>query len=444
MAKKAKIFVIIGNSAAGLSAIGSLRQYDKTSRVIMISKEPHRPYSRCLLSYYLAGEIAKDRIWIVREDYYKRNGVTPITGVEVSSVDPSNKQVKLSGGRKIGYDNLLIASGASAKLAKVKGVEKKGVFVLRTLDDAEGIIAMLPQVKQVAVLGGGLIGMKAAYALRRRGLKVRVVVKSSHIFSQMLDEESSDMMREHLAKKGIEISTGLEAVTIDGDEQVKGVELDDSSRIECQLVIIGKGVSPNIDFAKRQVASNVGILADENLATNKPGIYAAGDVAETFDLFERKKTVNAIWPAAIRQGKIAALNMLGKTDHYEGSYGMNSVDFFDLPVISFGLTEAPDDSFEELIQADFNRSIYRKVIVKDDRIFGGIFVNDIARHGILLHLGLQRVDISDIKSILVDEYFDYGKVMPLIKRQMENFIRSEYKDTVAAYAPHPFPLLREP
>ena len=435
--KNSNTIVVIGNSTAGLSAIDTIRQYDKRSRIVMISKEPHRPYSRCLLSYYLAGEIGKDRIWIRQKDYYKRNGIEPITGVEVESIDPSKNKIGLSGGKKVSYDRLLIASGAAAKFAKITGVDKKGVFVLRTLDDAQDIIAMLPGVKRVAVLGGGLIGMKAAYALSRRRLKVHVIVKSSHIFSQMLDRESSDIMREHLVKNGIEISTGLEAVRIDGDERVKGIELDDGNRLDCQLVIIGKGVSPNIGFAKGAIAANTGILTDERMAADKPGIYAAGDVSETFDLFERKRAINAIWPAAVRQGRIAALNMAVETAHYEGSYGMNSVDFFDLPVISFGLISPPDSTFEELIQADFNRSIYRKVIVKDDRIFGGIFINDIARHGILLHLGLQRVDISDIKSILVDEYFDYGRVIPLIKRQTENFIRPEYKDTVFTYNPQP-------
>ena len=433
--RMSRSFVIIGNSAAGLSAIDTIRASDKSANVTVISKEAHQPYSRCLLSYYLAGEIGKDRLWIRPKDYYESGKIERFIGVSVTKVDPVNKSVVLSDGKALSYDKLLIESGASAKTVKIKGSDKKGVFVLRTLDDAEEIISMLPSVKQAIVLGGGLIGMKAAYSLKVRGIKVHVIVKSSHIFSQMLDRESSDIIRQHMENNGIRISTGLEAVSIEGKDKVEAVLLDDGNRLECQLIIIGKGVAPNIDFVKGALKTAGGILVDEHLASSDPDIYAAGDVAETTDIFEGRKAVNAIWPAAVRQGKIAARNMVGEGSLYEGSYGMNSVDFFDLPMISFGIIKPPDESYEELIQADPGRNIYRKVIVKDDRVFGGIFINDIARHGIILHLALQRVDITDIKSLLVDEYFDYGKVIPLVRRQTENFVRPEYKDTVFTYDP---------
>lgn len=460
--KKDNTYVIVGNSAAGLSAIESIRRVDKSSNIINISREPHRPYSRCLLSYYLAGQYDKDILWIRPEDYYKKYDVEPLLNTAVEKVD-SKKKIIAVDGKKIDFDKLLIATGASAKSIKINGSDKKGVFVLRTLEDAAGILNMLPHVKKACVLGGGLIGMRAAYALKKRGVKVHVIVKSTHIFSQMLDSEAADMMRQHLESNGIEISTGLEAKEISGKDSVNGILLDDGNSIDCELVIIGKGVSANMEMAKGEVKANIGIVADEHLQTDNKDIYAAGDVAETYDILEGANSVNQIWPAAIRQGKIAGLNMAGEEARYEGSYGTNSLDFFDLAVMSFGVVHpvrkifsngvkaksdvrlrqgygglssealAKEDEFEELIEMDTTRRLYRKIVLKGKRIVGGVLINDVERHGILLNLALQKIDISDIKDILADEYFDFGKVIPLVKRQGKCFVRSEYKDALSTY-----------
>jgi NAD(P)H-nitrite reductase large subunit len=433
--KKRNTFVVIGNSAAGLSCLEAMREVDKDARIINISREPYkRPYSRCLLSYYLAGAISEDRIWIRPENYYKDLNVEPMLKTEVLSVDEKNRKMKLSDKSVVEYDKLLCAAGASSKKLDIKGIDKKGTFYLRTLEDAEGIISMLKDVNDVAILGGGLIGMRAAYSLRKQNKRVRVIVKSSHIFSQILDFESADMLRSQLEKNGVEINTGLEAVEISGKDRVEAIGLDDGNRLDCQLVIIGKGVSPNSDMLSGKVKTNYGILVNENLRTSNDAIFASGDVAQTYDLLEEKTTINAIWPTAVKQGRIAGLNMAGKNTIYEGSCGMNSVEFFGMSVISFGNVRPKSGEFEELIQADLSHNIYRKVVLKNNKIVGAIFVNDIERHGIILNLALQKIDISDIKDILVDEYFDYGKVIPLIKRQKDKFKRQEYSDTISTYA----------
>src|SRR3989338_8968817 len=138
--RKDKVYAIIGNSAAGLAAIESIRRIDKSSKIINISREPHRPYSRCLLSYYLAGQYGKDILWIRPEDYYLKFGSEPLLNTAVTAIDIKSRTVVTSGKKKITFDTLLIASGASAKSLGIPGVDKKGVFVLRTLDDADGIL----------------------------------------------------------------------------------------------------------------------------------------------------------------------------------------------------------------------------------------------------------------------------------------------------------------
>lgn len=431
-----KTYVVIGNSASGIAALEAMRKNDKRSRIINISKEPHRPYSRCLLSYYLADQYKRDILWIRPEDFYSRLNIEPLLNTAVTAIDIKKRSLSTSADKKIPFDKLLIATGASAKPIDVKGAKKSGVFTLRTLKDADDILEMLPRVKSACILGGGLLGMRAAYALKRRGVNVHVIVKSSHIFSQMLDMEAADIVREHLEANGIEISTGLAAGEIIGKDEAEGIILDDGNVLPCGLIVVAKGAEANLDIVKSEVKTGMGIKVDEYLRTDRDDIFASGDVAETYDIFQERPEVNQIWPAAVRQGKIAGQNMTGQMTRYEGSYGMNSLDFFDLAFISFGLFNTKEsEGYEELIRLDTKRVAYRKIVLKDNRIVGGILINDVERHGILLHLALERVDISDIKDALVDEYFDFGKVIPLIKRQPGSFARPEYKDAASSYSP---------
>lgn len=433
--KKSKTFVIIGNSAAGLGAIESIRSVDKDSKIINISREPYRPYSRCVLSYYLAGVVDKDRLWIRPENYYKDFDVSPLLNTVVEDIDTKNKKLKLKTQKlkkQISYDKLLFATGANPKKVDIKGSDKKGVFYLRTIDDVEGMLSIINEVKDVAILGGGLIGVRVAQSLTKRNKNVNVVVKSSHIFSQMLDNESADILRRHLENNGIKIYTGRDTKEICGNGKINSIILDDNTKLAAQMVIIGKGVAPNLDLLKDKLNCKEGILVDEHLKTNDPCIYASGDVAETHDILEDKSAVNAIWPAAVRQGKIAGLNMAGKDSVYEGSFGMNSVDFFGLSAISFGVVKPKNQGFEELIGAEFRNNIYRKIVLKDNRIVGGILINDVEKHGIYLNLAIQKIDVSSVKELLVDEYFDYAKIMPIIESEVNRFKRKEYQDTICS------------
>ena len=431
-----KTFVVIGNSAAGLAGIEAIRKLDKNSRIINISQEPYRPYSRCLLSYYLAGLISQEQLWIRPANYYKDLGVEPLLGCSVEAIDRKNKTLKLKKGNELNYDKLLFAAGSSAKQIEVAGVQKKGVFCLRTLDDAKGILSLLGEAKDAVILGGGLIGLRVACALKKRGIRVRVIVKSSSILSQILDVESADMIMRRLKANGVEILIGRAAQEILGKDRVKAVVLDDASRLDAELVIIAKGVSANSQLLEKnsENSQDEAIPCDEYMKTKDPAVFVAGDVALTYDIFKRAAAMNAIWPNAVRQGKLAGLNIAGENIAYEGACAMNAVDFFGYPVISFGIIKARGNDFEELIQRDPSRSIYRKVVIRDKRIIGCVIANDIQRHGILLNLAKNAVDISSIKNLLVDEYFDFAKVIPLIKKQKAAFKQPEYSDVALSYA----------
>src|SRR3989338_1050671 len=433
-------YVIIGSSAAGISAIEAIRTKDKTSKIAVISDEKNPLYSRCLISYLLAGTIDEKKIWFRKDSFFKNNKVEALLGVKAEEIDIKKKEVTFCRGQaclsptdkgKVKFDRLLIATGASPKLEDIPGIDKKGVFPLRTIDHTIEIQSMLDKVKSAAVLGGGLIGLRAAYALKNRGKDVSVFVKSSSILSQIIDKDAAGMMQKRIEEKGIKIFTGVAAKEITGSKAVNGVALEDGSKHDCELVIIGKGVSPNIEIAKDSgIKTNWGIKANNSLRTNSEDIFSAGDVSETNDIALEEGSINAIWPAACEQGRIAGLNMAGGNETYEGSLAMNSIEFFGLPVISIGITRPKSDRYVEIVKKDAAKNIYKKIVLKDGIIVGVIFVNSIENIGVIGALIKNKADITGVKDIILEDYFDYGKIIPLIKKSKRGFREPEFKETI--------------
>jgi len=413
-------YAIIGSSAAGISAIEAIRSKDKKAKITVISDEKRPLYSRCLISYLLAGTIDETKIWYRPDSFFKDNDIDAILGVKAENID--KKEVILEDKNKVKFDKLLIATGSSAKLENIPGVDKKGVFPLRTIDHTKDIESMLGKVKSAVVLGGGLIGLRAAYALKNRGKDVSVYVRSPQILSQIIDKASADTMQKHIEEKGIKIFTGKSAKEIKGKDSVKGIVLNDNKEVPCELVIIGKGVSPNIDIAKSTgLKTNWGIVVDENLKTSAKDIFAAGDVAESYDITLEENSINAIWPVACGEGRVAGLNMTGEKIPYDGTLAMNSIEFFGLPVISIGITKPKKDIYKEIIKKDPVKNIYKKIVLKNDVVVGAIFVNSVDAIGIVGTLIKNKVNIKDIKDDILGDYFDYGKIIRLVKDSKKGF-----------------------
>ncbi|MCX5692792.1 MAG: FAD-dependent oxidoreductase [Candidatus Omnitrophica bacterium] len=424
-------YVIIGSSAAGINAIEAIRTKDKTSKIIIISDEKNPLYSRCLISYLLAGTIDGKKIWYKPDSFFKDNKVEALLGIKAEKINIKKKEIAIGNKEKIKFDKLLIATGASPKLEDIPGIDKKGVFPLRTIEHTTEIQSMLDKVKSVAVLGGGLIGLRAAYALKNRGKNVSVFVKSGSILSQIIDKDAAGIMQKRIEERGIKIFTGVAAKEITGAKSVDGVALDNGSKHDCELVIIGKGVSPNVEIAKDAgIKTSWGILANERLRTGVEDIFTAGDVSETNDIALEESSINAIWPAACEQGRIAGLNMTGENETYEGSLAMNSIEFFGLPVISVGITKPKSDRYKEIVKKDAGKNIYKKIVLKDGIIVGVIFVNSIENIGIIGTLIKNKADVTSIKDIMLEDYFDYGKIAPLIKKSKRGFKEPEFKETI--------------
>lgn len=420
-------YVIIGGSAAGINAIEAIRSIDTKKKITLISDEEHSLYSRCLITYYLAGAISEEKLRYRPEDFFKRHKVEAILGATVEKVIAENKKIKLSNQKIISFDKLLIATGASPKMLDIPGRDKQGIFGIRTIKDILGIKGLLDRVKSVAVLGGGLIGLRTAYALNACGKEVKVVIKSNRVLSQMLDEGAAALVQKRIEEEGIQVMTALAAKEILGGKNVEGIALDNGDRLDCQLVIVGKGVSPNIDLVDpKGIKLDGGILVNDYLETSAPDIYAAGDCAQSKDLLTSESTINALWPCAAEQGKIAGLNMAGKKEKYKGSMAMNSVEFFGLPTISLGIARPRGEGYEILVKEVKNKNQYRKVVLKDNRIVGVILVNNIDKAGIFGSLMQRGVDISSIRSWLLEDNFNFAKILPLIRENKARFWEREY------------------
>jgi NAD(P)H-nitrite reductase large subunit len=410
-------YVIIGNCAAGISAVEAIRRQDREGPITVISDEANPPYCRCLISNYLAGDISRDKLLLRPHNFYKDNKIEALLGKKVVRLDAKKNRVILDDRSQIYYDKLLVASGSSPKFPQIKGINKRRVFGLRKLSDVSSIIELLSFCGSACVLGGGPIGLKAAYALKKKGLEVKVIVKSKQVLSQMLDEKAAAMFRETFVNNGIEVLTEADVVEIIGNGEAKAVKLENGKVIGADIVIVAKGVKPNIDFlSNTEVKLDQGILVDDFLRTAVSNIFAAGDVCQAIDVIFGKPRLNALWPHAVRQAEIAGLNMVSSADliRYEGSIAMNSVDFFGLSAVSIGLTRPQDPACEELTYQDSKRGIYKRLIIRENRIVGMVFVGDIRDSGLILRIIMERADVSAIKEELLAETFNYAKALDIL------------------------------
>ncbi|MHB1394722.1 MAG: NAD(P)/FAD-dependent oxidoreductase [Clostridia bacterium] len=377
--------VIIGSSAASKSAVAVLlKDRDADIKITVISKDRKYYYSRVLLPNFIAGEIDQDGLSFVDEDFFKDKRLRFIRG-NVTSIDTDLKRVIIEECGYKTYDKLIITTGSSPKMPYKEASHIDGIYCLRNLEDALEIKKRAQEAKACTVIGGGLVSMKAAWALNSLGKKVTVLVESNRALNKTLDLHCSSMVKDLFEKQGvnIEVGAGIDGFCTQGDK-VSGVRLKDGSIIDCDLVVVGKGVKPNTELVKdTAIAIDKGILADNCMRTSVPDIYAAGDVAQSSSILCEEKDLFTLWPDAMEQGKIAAYNILDIYREYQGGIVMNSVKFYGVPFISIG--NINDEAKDCSIYTKFNheKNIYRKVIIKDKRIIGVILAGDVSYAGMI-------------------------------------------------------------
>jgi NAD(P)H-nitrite reductase large subunit len=412
--------VIVGNSAAAVGAIEAVRKVDRSISITVISDEPHSVYSRPLISYLLAGEIKPEQLHYRPKDFYEKNRVRTLLGRRVVKAAFEEKSVQLDNGEKISYDRLLISTGGKPFLPKMEGLDIPGVFTFTKLEDVKKISSVLKDVQKAVVIGGGLIGLKAAEALKKRNTEVAVVELADHILSLTMDETASSILEKALKKEGVHLITSNTVEAILGDSRVESVRLANGKLLRTQLVVVAIGVIPNMDpFKDTSLRIEKGILVNERMETNIPDVYAAGDVTQAYDKILKGYRTIPIWPHAYVQGKTAGYQMVGnKKYEYEGSFMMNSIEVAHIPTISIGLTDPPpDDGYQVIKKLDRGSNVYRKVILRGDVIVGAIFINQIDRAGIMTGLLRDGVHVKGFKKELVSEQFGFISLPKTLRKE---------------------------
>jgi NAD(P)H-nitrite reductase large subunit len=406
-------YVIIGNGVSALGAIEGIRQYDAEGDILVISDEELTTYGRPLISYVLGGKAQQKNLELRPESYYEQMRVDLKLGTKVECIDLKTKEVVTVLGERIGYDKVLVATGGSPIRPDLPGLDGPGVHTFTTWAHAEELEDQIAaKHKKIAVIGAGLIALKAAEGLNQRDVDVTCIVRS-RVLRAYFDAKASSMVTEHLKSKGIQFREGESPVEIlrDGDGKVIGVRTD-QGLVECQAVVLAAGVAPN-KYMAECAGLNVayGIAVNEFMQTSDPDVYAAGDVAEARDLLTGESRVIPIWPNAYNQGINAGINMAGAEKAYPGSLSMNATAFAGLPTISVGVVDPADDddTFESFAEADAGAEVYRKLVFRGDRLMGVILIGDVDMAG--LYTSFIRFDLplsDDAKEQLAK-----GKPSPL-------------------------------
>ncbi|MDI3528605.1 MAG: hypothetical protein PWQ23_424 [Thermoanaerobacter sp.] len=400
--------VIIGNSVAMVGAVEAIRKYDTSSEIVVISDETYHVYSRPLISYYLGNLVSEDKMIYREKDFYRKNKVETVFGIKAISIDERKKEVYLEKGDSISFDKLLIATGGKPIIPPVEGLNKKNVHTFIKMDDAKKLKEAAKPGSKAVIVGGGLIGFKAAEGLHHLGVDVTIVELADRILSTILDAEGASLVSQSLQNDGIKIITGTTVDKIIGDEYVKGVLLKNGQELEADNLIIAIGVVPNVDVVKNtSISINRGILVDNTMKTSVEDVYAAGDVAEGYDMLVESNRVVPIWPNAYMQGEIAGLNMIGINKSFKGIFPMNSIGYKNTNMITAGITNPQQEEFEIISKIDHNRKYYKKFVVKENRLVGFILINDIDRAGLFTGFIKNETDITPFKKYLLNDDFGF-------------------------------------
>ncbi|KHO61149.1 pyridine nucleotide-disulfide oxidoreductase [Thermoanaerobacter sp. YS13] len=400
--------VIIGNSVAMVGAVEAIRKYDTSSEIIVISDETYHVYSRPLISYYLGNLVSEDKMIYREKDFYRKNKVETVFGIKAISIDERKKEVHLENGDSISFDKLLIATGGKPIIPPVEGLNKINVHTFIKMDDAKKLKGAAKPGSKAVIVGGGLIGFKAAEGLHHLGVDVTIVELADRILSTILDAKGASLVSQSLQNDGIKIITGTTVDKIIGNEYVKGVLLKNGQELEADNLVIAIGVVPNVDVVRNtSISINRGILVDNTMKTSVEDVYAAGDVAEGYDMLVESNRVVPIWPNAYMQGEIAGFNMIGINKNFKGIFPMNSIGYKNTNMITAGITNPQQEEFEIISKIDHNRRSYKKFVVKENRLVGFILINDIDRAGLFTGFIKNETDITPFKKYILNDDFGF-------------------------------------
>lgn len=385
--KKAK-YIIIGNGIAGLSAAKEIRRNDLNGSITMVSSESYLTYYRMRLTECLYKEYKEEEMLVNKKEWYEENNIEVVLNKIVEKLDTKNNKIRLDDGIEIQYEKLLIATGSRPFIPPVAGKYKQGVLALRTLRDLNYINNYFSTKDNITVIGGGLLGLEAAWALKQLGKEVNIVEFAPYILPRQLDEELSRKLESRLIEEGFNLYLNAQATEILGDTMANGIKLEDGRQIRTDSILFSVGIRPNLDLIRdTEIGSNKGILIDSNLKTNIDNIYAAGDVIEIND------KIIGLWTASNEQGKVAGRNMTGGNLEYIEPRPYTSLQLGEIKLFSIGNINEYDGIYQYI-----SERVHHKLFVKDNKLIAAILLGDIK------DMGKVRTGVEN--GIDIDKYLE--------------------------------------
>lgn len=394
--EKIKRVVIIGNGAAGITAADSLRQVSPSCKIDVISREKLNFYNRMAIGRLIYGRSAMEGLYLMSPDWYEKKDITVWLNTIATKIDRKKKKIHLGTGDALTYDRLILAQGSRAWVPPVKGADLLGCFVLREADDAMALRSwsQREECKKAVVIGGGVLGIEAADALRQFGLRVTIVQRSGRLMDRQLDEKGSEILQHFLEGLGINVLTNAELRAVKGQTQIEGLDFGEDGILPAQLCVFCVGVRPNNELAETAgLKVNRGVLVDRMMRTSDKNIFAVGDVAELPD------SPSGLWTVSTKQAQIAADALFGGGDKYKQHRSLVQLKVDGVDVMSFGKIEI-DNERQELISGDDEQEHERKkLIIEDGKIVGAVFVGP---PGTSRDVGTVIQKNADISGILDD------------------------------------------
>lgn len=378
--------VIIGGGVSGLTAAEAIRKNNKSVGITIITDEGFYPYSRIKLSKYINSAIDFDDLYIHKQIWYNDMNIEMVTSRRIEKINPEKREIQTDNGEVLRYDKLIIASGSSNFIPPFPNVNIKGVFSVRNIHDIERIQQHIREasVKNVAIIGGGLLGIEAAWALKSSGdFNISIIETLPRLLPRQLDEEGSLILERLINDNGIAVYKGLGVKEISGEGLVSGIVLNNGAAIAAELVIVSTGIRSNLLVAANAgISTNRGIVVDKYMKTDKEDIFAAGDCAEYNGM------VYGIWPVAVEQGRIAGLNAAGVNEEYGEIVPSNMLQVMGINVFSTG------DISENNTTIRYENDLYTKIFIKEGSICGAILIGDTKKGFALKKAIEQKKDFS--------------------------------------------------
>lgn len=369
-----KRLVVVGNGMAGVACVERILKYGHDFDITIYGDETHVNYNRILLSSVLAGEKEFDDIVLNGIEWYQENGIRTRLGVRIGAIDVERRIVRDTDGGETEFDHLILATGSRAFVPPIPGVDKRNVFVFRTLDDTRALLERAGPGCRAAVIGGGLLGLEAARGLQVRGCDVTVVHLMDTLMERQLDATGGQYLRERIEQLGVRVLLARKTTALLGNGRVEGLEFQDGETIGADLVVIAAGIQPNAELARNAgLLVNRGIIVDDYMETSEPGIFAVGECVE-----HRGQVFGLVAPL-YEQGDVLAATITGnRGPRFDGAVLSTRLKIMGVEVFSAGSIHENEPGVEAARFEDPARGVYRKIVFKDDRVCGAVLVGDVS------------------------------------------------------------------